>query len=126
MDYMDLHLRSLIRMSGGVIYREMPPVTDMRGYVSPVLMPSGKRMLLLEPGFYIVNFAEVCPFDAEENNLLDVHQYELNLAGARLSINTAPFCGTLEVWYPMQIEENAKLVKLCYKAVAPKYDIPLE
>lgn len=123
---LDLHVRGLVRMRGGVIYRESSiMVTDFIGYVGAKLLPSGKRMYLLEPGVYMVQFEEEAPAAIGRNTFFDIRQHELNITGARLSINTEPWEGVLQVFYSMQIEENSKLGTLVYKTVSePPLEIP--
>jgi hypothetical protein len=112
---LDLHVKGFIRMRGGVIYREPTPmVTDFLGYVGAKLLHNGKRMYLLEPGLYMVQFEEEAPLSIDNSTIFNVRQHDLNITGAYLSLNTNPWEGVLQVFYPMQIEENSRLASLAY------------
>jgi hypothetical protein len=105
-----LMVSRIIRIAGGVIYKDGATVMDIQGGVSAKVLPTSKRMYLLAPGAYLVQWATPKPEPFPLDFYLD--QSTLHKCGASLSLNLEPFTGLLQVFYPMQIEEDSMIADI--------------
>jgi len=115
----DLHIETIARMRGGILYRSQPPLIDNLGLVSlqTLITEKGYR---LEAGNYVVTFKEIIPQEIVDANYVtwtNFNQPDLIRMGMHLDINFQPFCGFLTIGYASVIEQNARLGSFSWELV---------
>jgi hypothetical protein len=125
---MDLHVESIMRMRGGVVYKNKPAYINSMGLVQ-IKSYLNDKVFILEEGSYVVTFKEVTPHEIEDVSYAvtySLNQYDLMLMGACLTINLQPFKGFLTVSYPIYIEPGSRLGTFSWVDVSDEEEIILE
>ena len=113
---LELHVQRFIRMgTSTILERVYNP--NILGAVNLVSYVAGKKMYVLEPGAYKVEFKEIIPFMVNDVVAAQLLQPRLFDAGAHLTINLFPFCGILNVEYKVVLEDNLTIAVLMWDNV---------
>lgn len=115
---MELHVSSLTRPYGGILYANKPPAINEERLVPLRTMSDGSKRFVLEPTVgYIIAFRESVPEDILEAGYsvwYDLRQAELISLGAFMWINWQPFMGYLLANQQMEIEQGTRLATLSW------------
>jgi hypothetical protein len=112
-----LHVAGIVEVNGGVLYKDKPIITDIRGRIpAREGAVSNHKMIMVPSGTYVVLFEEQKPddFDDDPNISYIIDQSDLMYTGMKLTLSPDKFIGLLEVPYSSQFELGAKLVTLKY------------
>lgn len=111
----DLHVRGVIKIRGGILCNNSSnSVTDYIGYGAITTTSNGKRVYILDPGQYILQFKEKVPLDISFEHPIQINQEALWNTGASLIVNPEDFKGVLQVWYKLQIEIDSLIAQIVY------------
>lgn len=110
----DLKVKGIIAVSGGVIYTNKPPITDIRGRVPSRFSPGiqEEKLIFLERGGYVVEFEEDFSDKIVKSLKWDLIQRNLFMSSMSLTVSINPFIGYLLVGAPSSIEVGATLAFL--------------
>jgi hypothetical protein len=126
---LELHVNGIVQVNGGVVYKNQPMITDIRGRLpAKEGAVDNRKMFMVPSGSYVILFDEACPgdFSDDPNCLYILDQYDLMYAGMKLTLSPDKFIGYLEVTYASQIEVGAKLATLKYKNMEHTYEATSE
>jgi hypothetical protein len=124
---MDLHVQTLARMRGGVLYKDTPPIVNNLGLVT-LRTIDDKRQFELEAGAYIVTFTETLPEDILHNMGVacistQLNQSNLHSLGMHLEVSLVPWSGFLTVAYSSRIESKSVLGTFIWDIISDEQEI---